>query len=202
VSAVVPPPGAREDRPWSDVPRNELAEVIAYLVIEKVRGALVPAKRIREKEVPGQPPRGMDLLGLQTNPTLRLLITEVKASEASQSPPSVVATGDDSLRGQLLKFIRRPERVLQELNWVYKHSASGNQLLVARAILHWVRRALPVTVVPLLVRSLDKHQPTDYGSFRDRPSEFAPARVQFEIVRVSIGISALAEQVYSRARSA
>jgi hypothetical protein len=199
---VVPPPGVREDRPWLDVPRNELAEVIAYLLIETVRGALVPAKRIQEKEVPGQPPRGMDLLALQTNPTLRLLITEVKASGAADSPPSVVATGDDSLRGQLLKFMRRPERVLQELNWVYKHSALENQPLVGRAILLWIRRLLPVTVVPLLVRSLDKHQPSDFGSFRDRPSDFAPARVQFEIVRVSIGISTLAEQVYGRARSA
>lgn len=61
--AVIPVPAANPTQPRHlDLARNEVAEVIAYEAVEGIYSAVIPAARIREKEVPGQPTRGLDLL--------------------------------------------------------------------------------------------------------------------------------------------
>lgn len=200
INAAVPEPGQRQERTWLDLPRNELAEVLAYFIAEEVSEAVVPATRVREKEVPGQPPRGLDLLAFLVEPAPRLLITEVKASEQASSPPAVVGSGPDSLRGQLLAFLHDRKRVLTELNWVMKHAPAAHEEMVGRAMLLWVAGSLPITLVPLLVRTTTSLGTNDYGVFHQAPGQFSPALVQFELICLPSGLADLAEQVYNRAR--
>ena len=65
IEAAVPSPDAYPDQPPQlGLARNELAEVLAYEVATEIHAAAVPAKRVREKEVPSQPARGLDLLSI------------------------------------------------------------------------------------------------------------------------------------------
>lgn len=200
VTATVPRPGQRRKHPWLDLARNELAEVLAYFIVEEVSQAVVPATRVREKEVPGQPPRGLDLLAFIIEPTPRLLIAEIKASEEASSPPGVVGSGPDSLRGQLRAFVQDRQRVLIELNWVMKHAPTTHEEMVGRAMLQWVQRALPITVVPVLVRTSTTLGANDYGVFHDDTSQFSPALIQFELICLPTALANLAEMVYNKAR--
>ena len=58
----------------------------AHLAFSEVHGTLIPASRIRNKEVPNQPSRGRDLLGLEDEP-LVAVIGEIKASAEACCKP-------------------------------------------------------------------------------------------------------------------
>lgn len=198
--AAIPEPGGTRAPAHLDVARNELAEVIAYRVLESVGGTTIPAKRVREKEIHSAPARGMDLLGLDLDPTMALVFSEVKASEDGTSPPPVVGSGTSSLHQQLRAFAQDKEKVIRELNWCLKHAPSNLRQTVARALLLFLQDAIELVVAPVLVRSRDACQLTDYGCFKDEPSEYSPARVRFYLVRLGGSIEGLAHEVYELAR--
>ena len=184
-----------------ELPRNELAEILAYQVGLRVHAATIPAKRVRQKEVPGQPARGIDLLAIVDQDSPQLLVTEVKASESSVSPPSVVCAGVDSLRQQTLDAINDPKRLTQELNWALKHCDPGDRVLVAKTLIRLSLEQVQLVAAPVLVRSNASYSRTDFGCFEDDPNEFSPARVDFVIVRLPAGIRDLASNTYERARA-
>lgn len=204
-TAVVPTPSTNPDMPAHlDLARNEIAEVIAYEAVEKIHGAVIPAERIREKEVPGLPTRGLDLLGLLPPPTLSLVVSEVKASSSAASPPGVVGSGKDSLHSQTKAMVQDLDRLLVELNWCLKHCRDDElRGLVAQAMLLISFGQLPIVAVPVLVRPADKQQsPSDYGCFRDDPSGYPPAAIQFCVARIEGTLEELAAAVYEKARTA
>ncbi|GAA4533402.1 Hachiman antiphage defense system protein HamA [Nonomuraea ferruginea] len=199
-------PRARQNptRPHLDMARNETAEVLAHLVVERIHGSSVVASRIRNKEIPGQPTRGMDLLALARSDKqeLSLVCSEVKASNAASSPPAVVEQGDDCLKNQLKKIISDHTRILQELNWAIKHADDQDKPMVAKAILLWGCHKLPLIVLPVLMRTKETGKETDFGTFRTNPRELAPAAIKFCIAKISIPIEEFANLVYTRAREA
>jgi hypothetical protein len=85
-AAAIPEP-LTHTVPQLDVARNEVAEVIANLALTAVHGSVVPASRIRHKEISGAPSRGRDLLAIDAEP-LTAVVGEVKASADEASPPS------------------------------------------------------------------------------------------------------------------
>jgi hypothetical protein len=200
--AAVPEPSVRESQRHLDTARNELGEVIAYAVLEGAHRAIMPAKRVREKEIPQLPSRGLDALAFEPGDELRLLVSEVKTSDEDASPPRVVGDGDTSLHGQTLKLLADQDRLLVELNWVYKHSTAEHELLVARAIFLRTRDQLPITAVPVLVRPARCHQDNDCGVFETDPDSVAPATIRFSVVRIAGEIDDLANVVYNLARRA
>lgn len=199
-NAAVPPAKQNAAKPWLDMARNEAAEVLASLAAEHIYGCVVVANRIRNKEIPGMPTRGMDLLALENSPRLRLVCGEVKASDVDTSPPPVVETSKDSLYNQLKLITSSEDRILQELNWAHKHCTERHRGIVARAILLWASRNLPVVVFPVLVRTLESGTSSDFGIFRSKPDDFTPAIVRFCLARLSIPIEDFAERVYRTAR--
>jgi len=199
-AAAIPEPGTTLGPAHLDVARNELAEVIAYRVLESVSGTTIPAKRVREKEIHSAPARGMDLLGLDLDPGIALVISEVKASEDSDSPPSVVGVGKASLHEQLRAFLGDKAKIIRELNWCLKHAPAALRDAVARALLLFLKDAIDLVVAPVLVRSHGACQLTDYGCFKDEPAEYAPANVRFFLIRLEGSIEELAKEVYDRAR--
>jgi hypothetical protein len=104
----------------------------------------------------------------------------------------VVGSGPDSLRGQLLAFVLDRHRVLTELMWVMKHAPTTYEEMVGGAMLRWVGMSLPITVVPVLVRTSSTLGANDYGVFHDDPSQFSPALVQFELIFLPEALANLA----------
>lgn len=199
LAAAIPEPGTHPI-PHLDVARNELAEALAHLAWVEVHGTVIPASRIRNKEVPNQPSRGRDLLGLEQDP-LVAVIGEIKASSEAVSPPGVVDDGDKSLRGQFLAFLAVKDAVLTELAWAMKHAAPENHGLIARAMLAHITHDLPVCAAPVLVRPVAARGEGDFGTFRESPEQFAPARVRFSILTLDGALDDLANAVYEAARA-
>jgi hypothetical protein len=198
--AAVPEPGVRETQPHLDTARNELGEVLAYAVLEDVHGGVMPAKRVGKKEIPELPSRGLDALAFQTGDELRLLVSEVKTSDEDASPPRVVGDGNKSLHAQTLNLLGVEDRMLTELNWVFKHCGTEHELMVARAIFLHAKNELPITAVPVLIRPTRCHQESDCGVFETDPDSLEPARVLFSVVRIGHEIDDLANAVYGLAR--
>jgi hypothetical protein len=202
VEAVVPQPGANPNQPAHlDLPRNELAEVLASELLEHSHGALVPASRVRQKEVPGLPTRGIDVVGLLLEPELKLVVAEVKASSSASSPPAVVGDGNDCMHAQVLKLVADEKKQFRELNWMKKHATSETaKQHVTRAMLLLGVQNLPVVAAPVLVRPRDRYTPADFGCFKDTPDNYSPATVHFSVVRVPGTLEELAGAAYTKAR--
>jgi len=185
--------------------RNELGEVIGYVALEEIFGAVVPAKRVRHKEIPQLMSRGMDALALATDDAaahqLRIFLSETKSSSSDDSPPAVVDQTTDSLDAQLRDAVRVRTRVTAELSRALKYADDGHRKIVARAMVLWSQEALATTVAPFLLRPRDKHAAGDFGAFRADPSTYAPAEVAFCLVRIEGSIEDLASAVYEKARA-
>lgn len=199
LTVAIPEPGTHPIANL-DVARNELGEALTHLAFVHAHGTVVPASRIRNKEVPGQPSRGRDLLGLDVDP-LTAVIGEVKSSSHAASPPSVVDTGDDCLRAQFLAFLGVPDAVLAELNWALKHADDDQRLLIGRAIAAHIANSLPVCAAPVLVRPKDRLGADDFGTFKENPDDFNPAKIRFSILTIDGSLEDLATQVYEAARA-
>lgn len=208
LAASATPPGrvpqAPDAKPRPDhleLSRNELGEVLAHLAATEVYGTVVPASRIRHKETPLQPSRGMDLLGVDDGP-LRLVLGEVKTSTEATSPPGVVDDGDDSLRGQLRAYMADDDRVDRALHWAVVHAAPQNKDLVGKALFLHIAGAVEHTLFAVLVRPRALAATGDYGTFRSQPNDFSPGRIRFCIISLDQDIAALARDVYDLARGA
>jgi hypothetical protein len=203
--STIPAPAQRTSQPWLDTARNELGEVICYAALEELFSASLPAKRVRHKEVPQRPSRGMDALALADDPTaahaLRLYLSETKSSSEVASPPAVVDQANENLHEQLLDAVRTRTRVSAELSRALKYTAGTERNRVARAMILWAKAELATTVVPCLLRPKDRHGVGDFGAFRDDPSTFDPASIAFCLVRIEGTIEALSQEVYRRART-
>ncbi|MFD2356267.1 Hachiman antiphage defense system protein HamA [Nonomuraea ferruginea] len=199
-------PRARQNptRPHLDMARNETAEVLAHLVVERIHGSSVVASRIRNKEIPGQPTRGMDLLALARSDKqeLSLVCSEVKASNAASSPPAVVEQGDDCLKNQLKKSSATTLVSCKNLIGQSSMRTTKTSLWSQKAILLWGCHKLPLIVLPVLMRTKETGKETDFGTFRTNPRELAPAAIKFCIAKISIPIEEFANLVYTRAREA
>jgi hypothetical protein len=199
LTAGVPQPGTHP-KPHLDTARNELGEALTHLAFVHAHGTVVPASRIRNKEIGGQPSRGRDLLGLDEEP-LTAVIGEVKSSSHEASPPGVVETGNDCLKAQFLAFLGAPDAVLTELNWAMKHAEEKDKALIGRAMLAHIANELPLCAAPVLVRPMERRGANDFGTFKDNPAQFAPAAVRFSILTIEGSLEELADAVYTAARA-
>jgi hypothetical protein len=200
-SSVIPQMNMEAKKLHLQTPRNEVAEILAYDALRRLHNAVIPASRIREKEVSGQPTRGVDIFALLLEPKVRAVICEVKASSDAASPPSVVGTGDDSMHSQTKKRLKDRKTLIAELNWAHKHTSDDMRRDVARALILLSRKdAEPPVAAPVLVRPVDRHGEDDFGCFKETPQEYSPAQVRFLILRIPGTLEEFANRVYARAR--
>src|SRR3546814_20413993 len=116
----------------------------------------------------------------------------------------MVGSEKDSLHSQTKAMVQDLNRLLVELNCCLKHSGDDKlRGLVAQAMLLISFGQLPIVAVPVLVRPADKQQsPSDYGCFRDDPSGYPPAAIQFCVARIEGTLEELAAAVSEQARTA
>ncbi|MGW4168978.1 hypothetical protein ACWEGX_18835 [Streptomyces chartreusis] len=182
-------------------PRNEVAEILAYDALQELHKVVIPASRIREKEVSGQPTRGVDIFALILHPKVRAVISEVKASSDTATPPGVVGVGDDSMHAQTKKRLKDRKTLVAELNWAHKHTSDEMKVNVAKALILLSRNdAEPPVAAPVLVRPMERYRDTDFGCFKEAPEEYAPAQVRFLVLRLPSSLEDFANRVYARAR--
>lgn len=197
--AVIPQINRNAKQPLHlQVPRNEVAEVLALYVLERIHGFEVPASRIRNKEVSGLPSRGLDVLGLTS--VCAVVLTEVKASSSQASPPSVIHTASDSMLAETLRRLNNRKSLIAELHWALRHAKVASKERVARSILLYALPSAPVpTVAPVLVRAAGTYQATDYGNFKSPSAEFGESPIRFVVVRLPGALEDFAALVYAKA---
>ncbi|MFE9010921.1 hypothetical protein ACIGZI_23805 [Streptomyces griseus] len=200
-SSVIPQMNMQAKTLHLQTPRNEVAEILAYDALRSLHKVMIPASRIREKEVSGQPTRGIDIFALVMRPKVRAVISEVKASSDAASPPGVVGAGDDSMHAQTKKRLKDRKTLMAELNWAHKHTSSEMQIDVAKALILLSRAdAEPSVATPVLVRPMERYKETDFGCFKESPEEYSPAQVRFLVLRIPGTLEDFADRVYARAR--
>lgn len=201
VTAVVPVQQQRQTSPWLELTRNEVGEVLAHYAAEEYYGASV-VSRLRHKEIPELPTRGMDLLGLGEDAgQAYLLAGEVKSSDSAASPPAVVGEGQSSLRSQLKNLTANKQRILRELSWSHKHAMEDQRPRIASALILYARDKLPVRVFPVLVRPRERHRDSDFGCFESEHSTFLPEHIRFCLLRLPCSLEHFASLVYGKARN-
>ncbi|MFM9458171.1 hypothetical protein [Streptomyces europaeiscabiei] len=200
-SSVIPQMNMQAKTLHLQTPRNEVAEILAYDALRSLHKVIIPASRIREKEVSGQPTRGIDIFALVMHPKVRAVISEVKASSDAASPPGVVGVGDDSMHAQTKKRLKDRKTLIAELNWAHKHTSSEMRIDVAKALILLSRAdAEPSVAAPVLVRPMERYKETDFGCFKESPEEYSPAQVRFLVLRIPGTLEDFADRVYARAR--
>ncbi|MGW4125878.1 hypothetical protein [Nocardia sp. NPDC004711] len=199
--AVIPQINPDATKIHLETPRNEVAEILAYDALKTIHNVVIPASRIKEKEVPGQPTRGLDIFGLWMHPKMRSVICEVKASSARESPPKVVSGGGDSMHDQIKARVGSKKKLLEELTWSLKHADLSMKPHVAKAMIVLTQTSSPPPIaVPILVRAAGTYGKNDYGCFKTNPDEYKPADILFIILRLPSSIEEFADKVYKHAR--
>lgn len=200
LDAALPVGGSDSQPEYLDLRRSELGEIVAAEVLHALFGTVIPASRIRDKEIPDMPTRGTDVVGFESreDPAFDLILGEVKVSADVRSPPGVVA----GMREKIGDLITNRRSLSQELVWLRDHS-SDEHLRECNLIYvsHLVRQPIfELVAAPILVRDESCSQVEDPGSFLTDPDEVG-ARVRFIKILFRGSVLELAKLVYERARS-
>jgi uncharacterized protein DUF1837 len=188
--AAVPP---HKGGPLSVV-RSDFGEILLYCLLEQSHGTAIGYKSIRDRELPQQPGRGIDAVGVEqdTAGVITLVLGEAKVSDEDRCPPRVVEGASDSLReqhrGHVADRTATASKVLHSARMVTNEQLRDH--LIAASLLleegRWDR--LRVVACCLLVRSAARFAAGDYGRFRTAPADFSPAEIRFLVVRLAKGV--------------
>jgi hypothetical protein len=165
--------------------RSDFGETLAYVLLEDQFGTLIGYKGVRDRETIQQVGRGIDIVGVEEGDPLLLLLGEVKVSDESASPPQVVDKTADCLQVQHLKHIGERQITAKKI-WDQSRHVTDKDIrdrLFTAALYFESERwdKLQLISCSVLVRPEQKYSDRDFGSFRDAPSDYCPARIRFII---------------------
>lgn len=171
------------------VARSDFAEVIAHSILKNLFNTKFGYLSLRDRELIQLPGRGIDAIGIEcTEDKIKLIFGEVKASAAKDSPPKVIDSGDDSLRGQHLFHLKQVEKTRNKVMQAGKFAKDREiqDLLFAAALSLETKNAQNPSIVSYscLVRQKDKFTERDFGTFRKRPGDYSPSVIRFCIVKI------------------
>ncbi|MFC9405812.1 Hachiman antiphage defense system protein HamA [[Kitasatospora] papulosa] len=182
-----------------DVQRSEFGEILASEALKQIFGTAIPASRIRYKEIPDQQTRGADVIGLEDidQPSVSLILGEVKGSQDKKSPPGVVS----GMEKKLGELIGNRRALLQELCWLRDHAEDGYAEACSRLHASFIlkREKFKIVLTPLLVRTSDTHNEKDAGGFKSNPERFGK-KIRWVSIVVEGDLFEIAQEVYRIAR--
>ncbi len=186
------------------VQRSEFAEILASICLEELFKTTMPVSNIKYKELSDRSSRGIDILGYETDGSnLSLIICEVKASSDKNNPPGVVDSGKDCLRNQLITYISDKNKTLDRINTLRKKCMDlENKKIMTKISMLWGKQdhsQLNVVLCPVLIREKDKYDVKDFGSFRQKPSDFNPGKIRYLILCLHGSINKLSQKCYEEA---
>jgi hypothetical protein len=177
------------------VQRSEFGEILASEVLKQIFGTHIPASRIKHKEIPDQPTRGADVIGLEDIAAEKasLVLAEAKASQDRKSPPGVVA----DMITKLESLVTNRRTLIQELCWLRDHAEEEYAAICAKVYASYMLRKdyFQIVVSPILVRSAATHHQDDPGEFKSNPQRFGRA-VRWVSIVVDGDILQVAQEVY------
>lgn len=168
-----------------DVIRSDLGETLSFMLLDEMYATKFGYKSVRDRELIQLPGRGIDAVGIESGNPLTLVLGETKVSN-EDSPPQVVDYTDDSLKAQHMKHLKDTKTTAGKIWNLSRHILDvelRNLYFLAAIYLEEQRwDQLRIVACCVLVRPRDKYQKSDYGSFRAKPANFAPADIRFLIV--------------------
>ncbi|HVX32153.1 MAG TPA: Hachiman antiphage defense system protein HamA [Solirubrobacterales bacterium] len=196
---AVLPAAWKGDRPKQlDVQRSEFGEIVAAEVLSSLFETRIPTSRIAHKETPDQQTRGADVMGIEGDePQLLLILTEVKGSTDSKTPPGVIPDMEAKLKG----LVENRRALLQELIWLRDHSSEAHTRECATICVSFQLRQpiFGLLLAPILIRTASKEGASDAGGFRESPETFG-CPIRFVSVIVEPDLFELAGETYALAR--
>ncbi|MFF4790764.1 Hachiman antiphage defense system protein HamA [Streptomyces sp. NPDC001276] len=182
-----------------DVQRSEFGEIVAAEVLKQIFGTVIPASRIKHKEIPDQQTRGADVIGLEDErqQIVTLVLGEVKGSQDRKAPPGVVS----GMEEKLTELVGSRRALLQELCWLRDHSEEEFAGVCSRIHASFIlkRNHLKLVLAPLLVRTADTHHEDDPGRFKSDPDDFGHP-IRWVSIVVEGDLFDIAQDVYLIAR--
>jgi hypothetical protein len=183
-----------------DVVRSDFGEVICYMLLEQDYGVKLGYKSVRDRETINCPGRGIDAVGFEDGEILTVVLGETKVSDAVATPPEVVDKSDDSLSKQHVAHLTERDQTAAKLWETARHVTDPelrDQYIRAAILLEEGRLdKLRITGCCALVRSIEKYQAGDFGSFRKKPKKYQPEQLRFLIVCTPEGIETIIGKWY------
>lgn len=186
------------------VERSDLAEVVLGMLGAELRDYQYGYRSTRDRELVAVPGRSIDQVGVvEVGDKLVISLGEAKVSSSSVSPPSVVDSGNDSLRSQHRGHLADVGSTAQKLYAAARNSTDEvTQHLLHLAGVLWEDRKLDVLLVrstSMLVRPAGSMN-TDFGTHMSRPNDYAPGKIDFFILHVPEDLESVVDEFLAKAR--
>lgn len=179
-----------------DVVRSDFGEVLSYMILEEVHSTKFGYLSVRDRETIQLTGRGIDAIGVEDTDPLTLALCETKVSDEDRTPPQVVDSTGDSLRGQHESHVAdlAGATARKVFDAARRARDPHTRTLMTAAALFLQEAAfdrIAVVLVCFLVRPADRTSEADVGSFGDDIASLAPGRVRFMIATVADRIDAV-----------
>lgn len=196
---------------WSDnkidnfqVVRSEFGEIIAQLTLGGYFETEFHLNRLKRKEVPMLPTRGIDFLGIEFyNEIPVLVLGEVKVSTEMKNPPGVVhKPGDDGcLEIRIPHLLSTQEKITFELAYYLENVSEDKKELYIDIFNRFTNEESTIVIIgnPFLLRAAEAYSIEDLGNLLEYDSS-EYQKVRFVIVKVAEDINELSRKVYEIAR--
>lgn len=169
-----------------DVIRSDFGETLCYMLLEQEYKTRFGYQSVCDRELIQLPGRGLDAVGIEDGSPLTLVLGETKVSDERASPPQVVDRTADCLRAQHTAHLTNLQMTANKIWNMARHVIDVRlralYFLAASYLENRLWEKLHVVVCCVLVRPRQKYTKADYGSFRNNPTNYAPADVRFLVI--------------------
>ncbi|MBF8436537.1 hypothetical protein I0Q91_05575 [Halanaerobiaceae bacterium Z-7014] len=196
---------------WSDngidnfqVVRSEFGEIIAQLTLMDYFETEFHLNRLKRKEIPMLPTRGIDFLGIEFDNEIPVLVLgEVKVSTEKRNPPGVVHNpGDDGcLEIRIPHLLSDQEKITSELAYYLENVSADKKELYIDIFNRLTNEESTLVIIgnPFLLRDAEAYSIEDLGNLLEYDSN-EYQKVRFVIVKIAEDINKLSKKVYDMAR--
>lgn len=195
----------KEEERNFDIIRSDFGETLCYMLLEQEYGTRFGYQSICDRELIQLPGRGIDAVGVEDGSPLTLVLGETKVSDEKASPPQVVDKSTDCLRVQHTDHLSDLSNTADKIWNFSRHiiDLGLRKLYFLAAILleekRWER--LRVIACCVLVRPSQKYTSKDFGSFRKKPADYAPADIRFLVISLPSDVEPVIADWYRRVQT-
>ncbi|MFH5926563.1 hypothetical protein [Roseomonas xinghualingensis] len=172
------------------ISRSDLSEVAGYLLLEDKYDTLIGYKLVRDRELVKLPGRGIDAIGIEEGAKLKVVLSEIKFSDQDlrPKPPGVVDAGADCMRAQHIGHLSELEFTVGKILDCGRRAKDERlQALYFSAAIyleHAAWESVDIISSCILVRPKERHSPSDFGTFKGSPTDFAPGTIRFVVINL------------------
>ncbi|KPH13394.1 hypothetical protein [Chryseobacterium sp. ERMR1:04] len=191
----------------TDIYRSDLGELLLTYYFEdklpKNERFIIPHKNITNRELAGQPGRGLDAIGYRIdNDRLRLMIGEGKVSQQKKNPPSVVDYNNDSIFNTQTKFKNDRDLLINRLSDYTRNltDEAAEKIGLVLLLLEFDKQSdFDLVFGCALIRDVSCVKINDdYGKFYTQQTDFDPHNITFCVLNFDKEISETIDLFYEK----